>query len=497
MYTVNPKNVVVQNPALSNFICDSYDLAKLSQLKDVLVSHNALTLHRYGSGGASAVTIVASPELDNFVEALLKQPLYEETLRNQYLNLVAALPPSQAKLSLGDSISGLLCNMWDRDNIMQAIGELSLLDEKKAIDPAYGVNNASWKRGLLASLKHHYIYQNRFIDMIDLKVSGYAKDFGKRPNIRYNAVTLAETPDPWGHAQNDSLAFVSYLLFYALNRGFISFVDSDLQPMASAYICLQHAMFETIQVWHDSDLGAWEDTAAVHASSIMVVVASLREQLKFLRQHGPVTYNIPGHNFVVTVDSVEAMLNKCLDTLKQVLPNEFVTSANGAKRTADLAFLNPLLLAYMSGEPILSDDVTLTLLNEIESNLLGPIAIGRYAGDVWDGRVNRYDLGPHEIAQWCHGNAMMSSLYGMLYRKTNNQAFYEKQVWYFNRTIASVTKNWLIPEAYIVDVATRTWVPDANEPLAWATSMTIKAFGELEASIKHSQNLWSVDTIAA
>ncbi len=369
---------------------------------------------------------------------------------------------------------------------MQAIAEL-YLQSKANINPNIGIDTTNWKQGLLASLKHHYIYQQRFIDMIDLKVSGYAKDYGRRPNIRYNAITLVENPDAWGHAQNDSLAFVSYLLFYALNHGLLSFDDAELQPMAQAYICLQHALFETVQVWHDYDLGAWQDKAAVHASSVAVVVASLREEVKFLSEYGSITYNIPGRKLTVTVESVKAMLDKCLNTLKQVLPNEFIGSNDGETRGADLAFLNPLLLAYLSGEPILGDEMTLTLLANIEQNLLGSIGIGRYAGDVWDGRNQRSDLEPHEIAQWCHGNPMMSVIYGKLYRKTGNVDFYHKQIWYFNRSLGSVTKNWLIPEAYIVDEKTRMWIPDANEPLAWATSMTIVAIAELEESIKFSQ----------
>ncbi len=486
MKALNVKNIIVQNPELTSVIHDVYDLAKLQNIKDILAKHNTLRLHRYTSGGASAVTVVANPEYNKLVEALLSLPLYEESRRSEILNLIATLPEDQTKLTLANSISGLLCNQWDRDNIMQAIAELSLHDEAN-INSHIGVDTTSWKRGLLASLKHHYIYQQRFIDMIDLKVSGYAKDYGRRPNIRYNAITLAENPDPWGHAQNDSLAFVSYLLFYALNHGLLSFEDAELQPLAQAYICLQHALFDTVQVWHDHDLGAWEDKAAVHSSSVAVVVASLREEVKFLRKHGSITYNIPGRNLTVTVESVEAMLDKCLNTLKQVLPNEFIGSNVSETRGADLAFLNPLLLAYMSGEPILGDEMTITLLANIEQNLLGSIGIGRYLGDVWDGRINRYDLGAHEIAQWCHGNPMMSIIYGKLYRKTGNVDYYRKQIWYFNRTLASVTTNWLIPEAYIVEAKTHMWIPDANEPLAWASSMTIVAIAELEESVKFNQ----------
>ena len=486
MNSLNTKNIIVQNPELSSVICDVYDLAKLQNIRNILAKHNTLRLHRYSSDGASAVTVVANPEYNKLVEALLSLPLYEENQRNEILNLIATLPENQTKLTLANSISGLLCNQWDRDNIMQVIAELSLHGEAK-INPNIGVNPTSWKRGLMASLKHHYIYQQRFIDMIDLKVSGYAKDYGRRPNIRYNAVTLAENPDPWGHAQNDSLAFVSYLLFYALNRGLLSYNDPELQPFAQAYACLQHALFQTIQVWHDYDLGAWEDCAALHASSVAVVVASLREELKFVQTHGNLSYNIPGHNLMVTVQSVEAMLNNCLKTLEQVLPNEFISATNNAVRSVDLAFLNPLLLAYMSEEPILSDEMTLTLLGNIENTLLGSIGIGRYLGDVWDGRINRYDLGAHEIAQWCHGNPMMSVIYGKLYRKTGNVNFYHKQIWYFNRSLGCITKNWLIPEAYIVDTKTRMWIPDANEPLAWATSMTLVAISELEQSIKFNQ----------
>ncbi len=40
-----------------------------------------------------------------------------------------------------------------------------------------------------------------------------------------------------------------------------------------------------------------------------------------------------------------------------------------------------------------------------------------------------------------------------------------------------------MPEAWIIDQRSRQWVPDANEPLAWAQSMLGLSLVQMKASL--------------
>lgn len=437
-----------QNGELAKLLRPSYDLAQLEAVRQSLASHGTLTVRSYSTGGASAVTVL---DLERTFESAL---------------------------------DGLLINQWDRDRIMQAIAELAV-----ALDGDLGrdtrIPAAAWKSGLNSCLTHHVNNQHRFLDIISGRASGF--DMGKRPHIRYNPINLGESTEAWGHAQNDSLGFVNWFLFYALNRGYLS--ASELQPQANAFACLLHHYWWTVHVWEDWELGAWEDKRAEHASSIAVAAVALREELEFVRKHGRLQYCTGGQCFDVTAAGVQDLLDRCLAKLGEVLPNEFIRSDNNEIRTVDAALVNPLLQAALSGTPLIDDQMTLTIAGNIERELMGHIGISRYPKDVWDGRVNRHDFGDRQEAQWCHVSPTLSYIFGEMYRRTGKQEYLDRQVFHFNRTLASVNERWMLPEAYIIDRATRAWVSDANEPLAWAQSMAILAIAGMKASINHQASL--------
>lgn len=446
-----------QNATLGGLARQTYDLAHLEAVRQLLVSHGTLSLRRYTSGGASAVTIL------------------------------------DLQHSLESALDGLLLNQWDRDCIMQAIAEL-VASRDGQLSAGLNIAQDQWKRGLRSCLIHHYNNQHRFLNIISGRVSGL--EMSARPHVRYNPLNLGESTELWGHGQNDSLAFVSYLLFYALNRGYLSWDDTSIQPAAQAFAALQHHYFWTIHVWEDWDLGAWEDKRAEHASSIAVVAMSLREELEFVRRHGGLQYCIEGKCSDVTENGLADMLSRCEAKLQEVLPNEFIRSDNNEVRTADSAIANALLQAALSGKPLVDDAMTMQIIHNIEGNLMGHIGIGRYPTDVWDGRVNRRDLGPKEQAQWCHVSPMLSYVLGEIYRRTGEAKCLDHQIFHFNRALAQVNERWMIPEAYIVDAGTRKWVGDANEPLAWAQAMTLVAIAGMKASITHRDALVAVAATA-
>jgi len=437
----------VQNAEVARLIKPTYTLADLEAVRAALVSHNTMTLRRYPTGGQSAVTILDT----------------EKTLYS--------------------ALDGSLYNMWDRDNIMQCLAELTLAEDSD-LRGVLSVDTKAWRHGMIAALEHHKKGDFRFVDMCLGRASGYPKDYMRRPHIRYNPISLLECGDNWGHGQNDSLSFLNFMLFHGLKTGRLQWDDSDLQPSALSFATLLHGLFWTIHVWEDFDLGAWEDCVGQHWSSIACVLVSLREQHAFLKAIDKKLHlNKDGHDFWVTESGVQELIEKCENKLREIGLNEFITSESGATRSVDLAQLNPLLLAAFAGRPVVDDANTVAVLEKIEAELLGHIGLRRYADDLWDGRVNRHDFGKKEEAQWVHGSPQMSFIYGDLYQRTGEERFLEKQVLHFNRALASISPRWLTPEAWIIDVHTRQWVADENEPLAWAQSMFVLALAGMKKSL--------------
>lgn len=431
-----------QNQNVQNLARDSYDLTSLEAVRSLLARRQTMRLMRYASGGASAVTPL------NF-------------------------------FCLDAAVDGLLVNHWDRDSIFQAIGEL-----EAQLDPELGaglrIKRNAWCRGLNASLLHHHRYQGRFLDIISGRKSG--TDYAARPNIRYNPAGLFEIADLWGHAQNDALGAINFLQFYALNRGHLSWGKMANKPQFNSVPVLMHNYLWKVCVWVDWELGAWEDKRAEHASSIGVVLASLREQLDFMKAHGKkLLFQAENHTFELTESGVTDLIGKCEGTLKAVLPNEFIHSDKNEVRRADIALINALFLSAMSGRPLIDDAMTLAIIDNCERYLMGHIGFIRYEGDIWDGRINRPGV---PAAQWCHAAPMLSYIFGELYRRTGKKEYFDKQVWYFNRTLAQVNSRWHLPEAYIIHPTTGLWVSDANESLAWAQAMAICAFAGMKCSLK-------------
>lgn len=437
-----PGRISFQNSELEKMQRTSYDQDSLVRLKKVLARHNTLVLKRYASGGHSAVTVT---------------------------------DPASLQSAIGD----LLILHWDRDNIMQALSEQAIGAVSANKDA-----QAAWKDGLIASLKHHHQNRNRFVDVI--ADPAVASDFMRRPHIRYNPVNFNEIKGPWGHAQNDALSSVAFLLFYSLNRNKLSWNDKSIQPYAQSYAVMLPNYFRAIKVWQDQDLGAWEDKKAEHASSIGTAVAALREELDFLNAHGALQWSDGNSTYTVTADDVRDLLTRSEARLREILPNEFIKSDNGEIRNTDAALVNALFLGAIAGRPLVDDAMSKRIIDCIEQQLMGDIGINRYENDVWDGRINRTDLRHKEEAQWCHVSPMLCFILGEMFRRTGDRVYLEKQTDHFNRSLAHVTNRWRIPEAYIIDPASRKWVPDANEPLAWAQAVTVLAYQSMEQSLEFS-----------
>lgn len=442
-----------RNGQVEKLTAPSYSLADLKKLKHFLNEKGTLNLRRYSSGGHSAVTIGSDKSLES-------------------------------------AISGLLIMHWDRDNIMQALAERQ-----------DGLNQ--WRSGLNASLKHHYRYRHRFTDIIDGK--GDKKNQMQRPHIRYNAASLDELSEPWGHAQNDALSFITFLLFFDALESNRS-IDGE---EALAYAVLLPHYLDAVKVEHDLEMGAWEDKRAVHASTLLVVLAALRQEYEYVTRYGTITARIDGREYRVDEAFLRRLMGRVEKSLKTILPNEYVesdqsdTRADKSKvRKYDSALVNGLLLGALSANGIISDKMTATILAGLEANLMGADGVARYPHDIWDGRSDRHDLKRGQEAQWCHVSPLMSVVYGDLFRRTGHRIYFEKQTEHFNRALSHVNERYAIPEAYIVEPAgakkvgaaakgkaSVNWIADANEPLAWGQAALRMAFNGMEKSLAYSADL--------
>lgn len=436
--------------------------ALLSKIIEALESRQTLSIRRFSSGGHAAVT-----------------PLDQRSLES--------------------AVDGMLIMHWDRDNIMQALAEYQLTYDDDQMRSRLHVAKNAWLLGLVASLKHHHNYYKRFVDVIEGKAG--AGDYGKRPHIRYNPISLQEVGDQWGHAQNDALGYVLFMTFYAANQGRLH-VAEKFQAGTSVPAKFQFGQveaykfglfvplfWEKIEVWKDFDFGAWEDKKAEHASSIMCALAALREEKKYVDNYGSLHANIDGKDYTVTSKLLESLIKKCEEQLAKILPNEYINSDKGDKlpnppavRESDSALINGLFLGAISGEPVVGDKMTEKVIEKTVEQLGRPIGFARYQQDIWDGRIDRHDLEIKEEAQWSHVAPMISCIYGELYRRTKNSEYLHQQETFFKRSLTTINKRWRIPEAYIIDSKSRKWVPDANEPLAWAQSVEIMAILSMKKS---------------
>ena len=449
-------NLHVQNEKMAQFLQERYDQASLEALRSNTAAHEGLTLLHYANGGASAVTpydlkdeiqsaykecgrafvgklVAARPgflsriadhqmifHLESRLQAgqLLHQVLgydsHEEHLRchqqpQTLLKIVSRLEAGftfssiiGVKPGLESAIDGGLLAQWDRDRIMQCLAEMQV-----RLDPDLGkgtrIEADSWKKGLISCLTHHFRYASRFVRIIKGEQDG--RVLNERPHIHYNAINGDEFSDPWGNGQNDALALIGYMLFFALNRKdaygvpLLQWNDADLYfegpngqraNMAATYIALLHHFLLTVHAWEDFDNGAWEDFAGEHASSIGCVLGFLREELEYVKRFGTISAQVGSDMYFVTEDSINNLMGLCWDKLMKVLPNEFVNSEFGFGRVRrnDVAITNAMLLAAYSGIPFINDEFDMQVINGNNEMLMGPIGHMRYLEptfDIWDG----------------------------------------------------------------------------------------------------------------
>lgn len=237
---------------------------------------------------------------------------------------------------------------------------------------------------------------------------------------RYTADTQEEVDEPWGNAQNDAIGAFLFGIGEGLRRG--KKMLRDEQDVEIVSLLVQY--LTTLEYWHDGDNGIWEEHREVHASSVGACVAGLLA----VRHH---------------VDVPMAAILQGMQTLYSMLPNESVS------KSCDLALLS-LIYPYR----LLPFTLAADIVNRIETQLLRPYGVIRYAGD-------KYYADDGQEAQWCMGLPWLGLCH--MYALDNE----DKALSYLLWATRVMTDGLEIPEIYLAVRGT----PNENTPLGWAQSL--------------------------
>ena len=373
--------------------------------------------------------------------------------------------------------------VWVRDNIYVAHCH-------------YILGNIETALKCVRCLMQYFIqHQHRFKNIINGEVN--PDNVMQRPHVRFNGEDLAEIDQNWQQAQNDALAY--FLWFYCR---LIS--DCILQPSPEELkiLTLFPLYFEAIAYWQDEDSGHWEEDRKVAASSIGVVVASLRAFKKLFIEYDLISVYCRSQNQLVTLELLDRLILKGVDALKAILPSECIQPEKARRYDAALLFLiYPL--------NVLDDVTNERIIEDVINNLQGKYGISRYLHDSfwcrdytdlpenirtsissereqWLQEQGR-GLKQGESAQWCIFDPILSAIFGIKFQKTQQIEYLEKQTFYLNRSLGQLTAadskvgGFKCPELYYLNQD--KYVPNDATPLLWTQANLRMALKIMEQSL--------------
>ena len=428
----------LENGLLRHLIAKSYTSQSLKKIREVLQSHRSHEISPLANG-------------------------------------LFAASPSQAV----DSSTGYQ-NVWIRDNVIVA-------------DSLYRRGNMAAAVACMQGLTKFLESQAcRFREIIEDLSKVLKEDANRRPHIRFAAQTFQELPEKWPHAQNDALGQVLWFRFLLANTGIfpIGAREYELYQLFPLY-------FEALEYWHDRDSGAWEEGRKVNNSSVGAVVAGLEEMQKYVENESRSVDRTPGIGDAKTKQTLHKLIAKGRERLDTTLPFE-----SPPKRMVDSALLSLIHPLNVVRSRQIEDGI----LRLVQARLKGEIGIKRYVGDSYfcqdydewfpagqmstdfSERLEYRDahLQPGCEAQWCIFDPVLSIIYGQrfLANRNDNESF-DKQVLYFNRSMAQVTVAGECPELYFLKH--RRYIANVHTPLAWTQANQALALDLMEKSIGEEQ----------
>lgn len=293
---------------------------------------------------------------------------------------------------------------------------------------------------------------------------------------RVHPTTLESITDDWGHHQLDVFGLFMYKTGDLMRKGY------GFRFTAEDFTLISHIRNYIFNMGFEPDFGVWEEGPESHASSFGAVLSGL---LMWFDQ-GFYDYKYRqkfeiGHMVPVS----ERMIADGFSALTDLLPRE------SASRPYDLAQLS-LIWPYN----IIDYGTKLTVLRNIENNLVGSHGVRRYPGDVYCGKGLVAHQG--ETAQWPLGFAWLAIDYAKLAEKEFDydaarqpvRLSWEQRREYFSRAVDYFCRleRVMTPEGYVPEMYVGTQVGH-NTPLAWAQSFHIIAAQTLlNLAFKHPEH---------
>ncbi|BBC24213.1 glycoside hydrolase family 15 protein [Pseudanabaena sp. ABRG5-3] len=380
-------------------------------------------------------------------------------------------------------------SVWVRDNVFVAYSHYI----SGEIDIA--IKNVQC---LINYFKKHKIH---FMNIIDGYVS--PSIVMRRPHIRFNGKDLEEIHQLWEHAQNDALGYFLWFYCKLVSEHLLQPSHEDLEVIA-----LFPLYFESISYWQDEDSGHWEEDRKVEASSIGVVVASLKILRRVYTEDFSLSQHFQYKDKQINIKFLDNLIQKGIDALNTILPSESIQK--GRERRYDSALL---FLIYPL--KVLDEKMSDQIVTDVINNLQGKYGISRYKGDSFWCRdyedipqairtsistereqwfqENGRSLKDAEEAQWCIFDPIISAIFGTKFQETNKPEFLEKQVFYLNRSLGQITATdskfggFKCPELYYLqgDI----YIPNDATPLLWTQA-------NLRIALKVMEQSLSFNTIA-
>jgi phosphorylase kinase alpha/beta subunit len=404
--------VVPRNSALQSVMRDHYTAAEIQALRGLLEQQGVLTMRPLASGLFSAAVTTEFSEGTNYRAA------------------------------------------WVRDNVHVAFAHLA------NGRPAVAV--AAWR----ALLRFFRTQRGRFESIIErpeLKAEPQ-----RRPHIRFDGERLRELDQKWSHAQNDALGYFFWLGARLMLAGVL--LPADLEQADWETLALFPRYFRAIEYWQDEDNGHWEEAAKIEASSIGVVVASLRAWRMMKSREGAQAIDSNQPTGMASIDAgrdhverlfpgadLDELIERGEAALSTILPAECVQPESGKSRDADAALL---FLIYPL--EVIDGPTADAVLARIDSHLLGPVGIRRYRGDSFycrdyerliaaggDDPTRDFSddmsgrdalLRDGEEAQWCIFDPILSVVYGQRFARTGDVESRRRQWEHLNRALAQITR---------------------------------------------------------
>jgi GH15 family glucan-1,4-alpha-glucosidase len=349
----------------------------------------------------------------------------EDTLEKHLDNIRALQTPSGLFTASHSNVSTGYNKAWLRDNFYTCLAFEEIGDWETV--------RKVWKALLQIFIKHK--------NKISWATKNKPYETYQYIHARYNPETFEEFWEEWGNKQNDAIGAILFKIG-DLERKKIKIIETD-EEKKILQILVDY--LGSIEYWHDSDNGVWEEYEEVHSSSVGACIAGLKSIAKTGFVQVPINLIEMGE-----------------ESLKKLLPRE---SKNKFTDLAQLSLIYPF--------DVVTEKEARELVRHIEYHLKRKRGVIRYKNDRY---YNKNEDEVSEEAEWCFGFPWLSIIYskwaedGKKFGDTTDSDDVKMAQEYLNKSFETIYEGQ-IPELYFSD----SNKPNDNVPLGWSESLFIVA----------------------